>query len=328
MIPFSEYFNNWLYGDKGYYSEFREIGKKGDFFTAVSVSKFFGGTLAKRIISSIDEGFVSSDVQLVEIGAHHGYLMADIIEFIYTLRPSLLKSMSFSIVERYDSIKNRQNQYFKESFGDEIKLTHYKDISEIKADEVYFVSNEIFDAFSCEIVANDKMLYIDNHTLVWDKMSDKIAKKSKEYSVTKGEVGLYDEFALSLSKIKKFEFLSFDYGDKFPRGDISTRIYQAHGVHPLFEQQLDLAKLYQVSDITYDVNFELLIGEFEDVGIKLVEYKTQLSALIEFGLLDLLDILQKNVSFEVFSKEKEKIKNLIDPSSMGERFKMVRFRKE
>jgi len=236
--------------------------------------------------------------------------------------------MSFSIVERYDSIKNRQNQYFKESFGDEIKLTHYKDISEIKADEVYFVSNEIFDAFSCEIVANDKMLYIDNHTLVWDKMSDKIAKKSKEYSVTKGEVGLYDEFALSLSKIKKFEFLSFDYGDKFPRGDISTRIYQAHGVHPLFEQQLDLAKLYQVSDITYDVNFELLIGEFEDVGIELVEYKTQLSALIEFGLLDLLDILQKNVSFEVFSKEKEKIKNLIDPSSMGERFKMVRFRKE
>ena len=328
MIPFSEYFNNWLYGDKGYYSEFREIGKKGDFFTAVSVSKFFGGTLAKRIISSIDEGFVSSDVQLVEIGAHHGYLMADIIEFIYTLRPSLLKSMSFSIVERYDSIKNRQNQYFKESFGDEIKLTHYKDISEIKADEVYFVSNEIFDAFSCEIVANDKMLYIDNHTLVWDKISDKIAKKSKEYSVTKGEVGLYDEFALSLSKIKKFEFLSFDYGDKFPRGDISTRIYQAHGVHPLFEQQLDLAKLYQVSDITYDVNFELLIGEFEDVGIELVEYKTQLSALIEFGLLDLLDILQKNVSFEVFSKEKEKIKNLIDPSSMGERFKMVRFRKE
>ncbi len=38
-MKFSEYMNEWLYGVDGYYRQFRDIGKDGDFYTAVSSSK-------------------------------------------------------------------------------------------------------------------------------------------------------------------------------------------------------------------------------------------------------------------------------------------------
>ena len=61
MIRFSEYFQDWLYGENGYYSKYNSIGKDGDFYTAVSTSKFFGGSIAKKIIETIDSGFLKKD---------------------------------------------------------------------------------------------------------------------------------------------------------------------------------------------------------------------------------------------------------------------------
>ena len=104
MIKFSKYFDNWLYGEDGYYANYKTIGKEGDFFTAVSTSSFFGGSIAKRIIDTIESGFIPKNTTIVEIGAHHGYLMADIIQFIYTLKPNLLNTLNFAIVERFENL--------------------------------------------------------------------------------------------------------------------------------------------------------------------------------------------------------------------------------
>ena len=60
-MKFSEYMNEWLYGMEGYYTKYKKIGKEGDFYTSVSASKFFGGTIAKHIISLVDEGFLKKD---------------------------------------------------------------------------------------------------------------------------------------------------------------------------------------------------------------------------------------------------------------------------
>ena len=96
---------DWLYGENGYYATYKDIGKSGDFYTAVSTSKFFGGTIGKHIISLVDEGFLQTDAVICEIGAHHGYFLADVIEFIYTLRPELLKSFKLVIIERFDNLQ-------------------------------------------------------------------------------------------------------------------------------------------------------------------------------------------------------------------------------
>ncbi|MBN2782788.1 MAG: hypothetical protein JXQ66_06060, partial [Campylobacterales bacterium] len=130
-MKFSEYMGEWLYGEDGYYASYKTIGKGGDFYTAVSTSKFFGGTIAKHIISLVDDGFLAKDGVVCEIGAHHGYFLADICEFIYTLRHELLKTLKFVIIERFVALQEFQKNYFYESFGDAIQLTHYKSLSEL-----------------------------------------------------------------------------------------------------------------------------------------------------------------------------------------------------
>lgn len=334
-IKFSEYFNEWLYGKNGYYTQYNTIGKEGDFYTSVSTSKFFGGTIGKKIFDTIQSGFLPKSTTIVEIGAHHGYLLADIVQFIYTLNPKLLNTLSFAIVEKFDHLKQKQIEYFKDSFGDAINLIHYKDISEVKLDNAYIVANEIFDAFSCELIYTDKenirkMAYVQNHEIKFEKCEDEyLNKMCNKYKVQKGEISLgFEEFANTIyNNIKKFEFLSFDYGDKYARNDFSTRIYSKHKVFPIFEENLPLKKLFNSSDITYDVNFAHLIDAFKENKNTNVSYMTQLKALVDFGIHELLQMVKDNADENSYLREVQKAKTLLEPTGMGERFKAILVRK-
>ena len=335
MIKFSTYFNDWLYGQDGYYSNYKQIGKDGDFFTSVSSSSFFGGSIAKKIIASIEDGFLPSNTTILEIGAHHGYLLADIIQFIYTLKPELLQTLNFTIVERFENLQKEQKKYLFDSFGDSIKLKHYNDINEVKLENAYVLANEIFDAFSCDLVYTNKDGISTRRSSDLNKIEfvdchdENIINHCKKYNITKGEVALsYKDFVNTLCKnITHFEFLTFDYGDRFPRNDFSTRIYEKHSVYPIFEENLPLEKLFKNSDITYDIHFNYLGDCFKDLGILNIKFNTQLKSLVEFGILDLLEILKANVDEKTYLKETQKVKVLLEPTGMGDRFKTLNIRK-
>jgi len=334
-MRFNEYFESWLYGKDGYYSNYKQIGKGGDFYTAVSSSKFFGGTIGKRVVDTIKSGFLKEDTTIVEIGAHHGYLLADMIEFIFTLNPKLIGTLKFAIVERFEHLREKQREYFYNCFGDDIKLIHYNDISEVKLDSAFIVANEIFDAFSCDLVytKDNKLQYgvVEDKKIVFNDCDDEnLLTHCVKYKIQKGEVAIgYEEFAHNLAKnIKKFEFVTFDYGEKYPRNDFSCRIYSKHKVYPIFDDDIDLQELFGKSDITYDVHFDHLIDSFKNAGVKNIIYETQLKALVNFGIIELLEILHKNVDESVYLKETNKIKTLLNPTGMGDRFKMACFRKE
>lgn len=334
-IQFSKYFEQWLYGKDGYYSNYKQIGKEGDFFTAVSTSSFFGGSIGKKIVDTIEEGHLPKDTTIVEIGAHHGYLLADIAQFIYTLKPELLETLSFAIVERFEHLRTRQKEYFQSSFGDAVNLQHYNDVSELQLDSAFIVANEIFDAFPCELVytnKEDQLQYavVKDNNIEFKNITDqKLQEHCEHYKITKGEVGVgYEEFAKILcNNVKKFDFISFDYGELYPRNDFSCRVYAKHEVYPIFEENLDLKSLFKTSDITYDVHFNHVIDSFEKAGAKKIDYTTQLKALVNFGIIDLLEILQKNVDETTYLREANKAKTLLTPTGMGDRFKMVYFRK-
>jgi len=340
-MRFSEFMQEWLYGEDGYYTKKITIGKEGDFYTAVSSSMFFGGSIANRLISVIDEGFLSKDCVVVEVGAHKGYLLADMVQFIYTLRPELLETLRFMIVEPQAENAKMQIEYFKESFGDVVSLEHKTSLDDVDEDEAFVVANEIFDAFSCEVIKDDKMLYMrSEHIPYFDEQSEDIKKIVEKYGFRRGEIGLgYGEFANSIQKaFKTYEFVTFDYGDKEQRSDFSLRIYHKHHTYPFFAltdfvkeedekpKGVSLEKLYKKSDITYDVNFTYLIDEFVNQGATLVWYKTQLAALVEFGIDKLLELLAKNSDEATYKAELNRAKVLISPAFMGERFKCCVFR--
>jgi SAM-dependent MidA family methyltransferase len=331
---FSEYMTNWLYGEDGYYAAYKNIGKEGDFYTAVSTSKFFGGTIAKHIVSLVDEGFLEPNATICEIGAHHGYFLADVCEFLYTLRPKLLSSFDFVIVERFDDLQKHQRDYFAESFGDIVTLTHYKSLSEMQVENAFFIANEIFDAFPCELYYKGKTASVENHEVSFDLDDAWVEQQAKRYHKDRGEIALgYEAFAKEMAgAAKKFEFMSFDYGEMQARPDFSLRVYTKHKVLPFFlpeddEDYIPREQLFKKSDITYDVTFAHVKDAYEAAGVEFVEFKAQMTALVDMGLLELLEILQKNADEKIYKQELEKAKILILPNFLGERFKMIRFRK-
>lgn len=328
-MKFSDYMSEWLYGKDGYYATYKNIGKEGDFYTSVSTSKFFGGTVAKHIISLVDEGFLAKNGTICEIGAHHGYFLADVVEFIYTLRPELLKSFNFVIIERFDALREFQNSYFKESFGDVVKLTHYKSLNELRCENAFFIANEIFDAFPCELYYKGKSARVDGHEVIFDVDDAWVEQKAKKYHKDRGEIAIgYEEFAKEMtSTCKKFEFMSFDYGEMQARPDFSLRIYSKHEVIPFFDESIKREELFAKSDITYDVTFEHVKDAFIEAGVEFTELKTQMVALVNMGILELLEILKENADEKIYKQELEKVKILIMPNFLGERFKMIRFRK-
>jgi SAM-dependent MidA family methyltransferase len=54
---------------------------------------------------------------------------------------------------------------------------------------------------------------------------------------------------------------------------------------------------------------------------------TQLKTLVEFGIIDLLEILHNNSDEKTYLKETNKVKTLLEPTGMGDRFKAAIFRK-
>ena len=334
-MKFSNYMTEWLYGEDGYYATYKNIGKKGDFYTAVSTSKFFGGSVAKHIISLVDEGFLQKDGVICEIGAHHGYFLADVCEFLYTLRPELLSSFRFVIIERFDDLQEHQRNYFAESFGDAVSLTHYKSLNELSCENGFFIANEIFDAFPCELYFKGKTASVENHNVVFDLEDEWVEQKAKKYYKDRGEIAVgYEEFAKEMAaSCKKFEFMSFDYGEMQARPDFSLRVYTKHKVIPFFlpegeEDYIPREELYKKSDITYDVTFAHVKDAYEEAGVSFVEFKAQMTALVDMGILELLEMLQQHADEKIYRQELEKVKILLMPNFLGERFKMIRFRKD
>ncbi len=331
---FSKYMGEWLYDKDGYYSSYKTIGKEGDFYTAVSTSQFFGGCVAKHIISLVDDGFLDKDGVICEIGAHHGYFLADVVQFIYTLRPTLLDSLKFVIIERFEDLQNFQKNYFSESFGDVIKITHYKSLSELRCKNAFFIANEIFDAFPCELFYKGKTARVDGHVVEFDVENEWVKEKADKYHKDRGEIAVgYEQFAHEMSlSCEKFEFMSFDYGEMSARPDFSLRVYDKHEVIAFFlteneDENIKREDLFKNTDITYDVTFAHVKDAFEDAGVEFIELKAQMVALVDMGILELLELLKKNVDEKIYAQELEKAKMLIMPNFLGERFKMIKFRK-
>ena len=321
--------NEWLYGDEGYYKQFKAIGKGGDFYTAVSTSRFFGASIANHFYTLLKEGIADRNGWLIEIGAHQGYLLCDMIQWLYTCDPTLVQTLKFGIVERQSEVQKAQLAYIQERFGDDIQITHFNDIADVEVDYAFVVANEIFDAFPCELLKDEKLAVVENHEIDWEEASGETLAWAKRHHLTQGEIAVgYEGFASHMAKgIKHCDFVTFDYGEKYVRNDFSIRVYRSHETFPLFDEALVLEESYKKDDITYDVNFGHVSEAFKDAGFDEVAYETQARALIRFGIIDILEQFSKQTTQARYASEADKIKTLIAPTMMGDRFKLIHFRK-
>ena len=85
----------------GYYEKEKDnLGRRGDFFTSVSVGALFGELLAFQFATWLDELAASgAELALVEAGAHDGRLARDILACLHQHRAELFSRLNYFIVE-------------------------------------------------------------------------------------------------------------------------------------------------------------------------------------------------------------------------------------
>ncbi|OJJ29096.1 SAM-dependent methyltransferase [Campylobacter concisus] len=327
-MKFSEFFDIWV--NENYYKFGIDIGKKGDFYTNVSVGYLFGACLANYFLKLLKKGEISSSCKVVEIGANSGNMLADFAQGIFTLKPEILSNLEFIIIEPHEILRKKQLETFTKRFGDEVRVGHYENLDEYSFDEIFVISNELLDAFSCEVIDGQNMLFVDEDLKFhWQKADQNLLALAKKFGIKKGEISTsYAKFALQLASVaKKVRFLSFDYGEFEPKNEFSLRVFKDHQVFSLFEIS-NLASYFKRSDLTYSLCFKQVKETFCEAGFEMLKFKKQNEALVcDLGMDEILSLVLEKSSKQAYENATKQAKFLISPEFLGEKFKFIEFLK-
>jgi len=341
-ISFARFMEKALYAPgSGYYERPREIGRRGDFFTSVSVGPVFGALLAFQFARWLEEiaPSASGRRQLVEAGAHDGQLALDVLNWLRQRKPEIFASVDYWMIE--PSPVRRAAQEKKLEGWPNVKWV--KDTEELGALHVQGIifSNELLDAMPV-------------HRLCWDAMEKKwmewsVDWKSNGFGWQKTplskeaaaclpaidsavEAVLPDGFIIELSpgasrwwtraagSLGNGKLLAVDYGfgdDEWLRPGLSTGTLRAYRGHRISENVLEDPG---EQDITAHVNFPIVHTTGEAAGLRigaLVRQSKFLTEIFQSGL-------KEGTGFQDWtSAEIRQFQTLTHPEHLGHRFRVL-----
>lgn len=146
-LSFRRYMELALYHpEHGYYEqpELCQTGRKGDFYTSVSVGSVFGELLAWFILAQTKD--LTRPIEIVEAGAHAGHLARDILQTLRGIAPELLVHTRYRILDPSPARRAVQAETLKEFSA---HISWVNGIEELPDDSVrgVILSNELLDAF-------------------------------------------------------------------------------------------------------------------------------------------------------------------------------------
>ncbi len=147
VITFARFMELALYcPGLGYYeSPGIQVGRRGDFYTSVSVGSLYGELLAFELAGWLEESGAGS-WQLLEAGAHDGQLAADILNWLSQWRPELLARLEYWILEPSKCRRQRQQETLA-AFNERVRwFSSWSDLPAAGVRGAIF-SNELLDAF-------------------------------------------------------------------------------------------------------------------------------------------------------------------------------------
>lgn len=292
-ISFAGFMGRALYDPAhGYYGRaLQQIGRRGDFFTSVSVGPFFGELLAFQFARWM-ENFPRevTSYQCVEAGAHDGRLAFDILEALEESEPKLFPKVQYWIVEPSRARRDIQQQRL-ERFRN---VRWFASLAELpgRVQGIIF-SNELLDAMPVHVfrwnaveqhwdelgvgVAGDQLIWTE---LSWASIGKPRLPRELLSVLPDGylvELSLeairwWRDAAMTLASGK---LMTIDYGATLDELLSPSRIrgtLRAYSGHRLVE---DVLKNPGEQDITAHVNFSEIrrIGQLS--GLKTETFTTQ-----------------------------------------------------
>jgi SAM-dependent MidA family methyltransferase len=140
--------------EHGYYSSGRcAIGRRGDYFTNVSVGPVFGQLLAVQFAEIWEHVGKIDNFIIVEQGAHHGEFARDVLEFARTSRPDFFAALRYRIIEQFPVLQDRQSETLAKFEG---KIEWRESIDALELFTGLHFSNELLDAMPVHLIVSEE----------------------------------------------------------------------------------------------------------------------------------------------------------------------------
>jgi SAM-dependent MidA family methyltransferase len=350
VISFARFMELSLYCPNfGYYEQpDGSPGRKGDFFTSVSVGPLFGELLAAQF-AEWHGG--SAEWQILEAGAHDGRLSTDILGWLKKHRADFFHSLTYWILE--PSARRRQSQ--ESTLGEfQSKVRWFETWDHLPAEGVQGVifANELLDAMPVHRLGWDAAkrewfewgVRLEGNDFVWGRMELKIGETGGGFSSSLPESAVrspqsalemlsalpngftteicpaaFEWWGRAAWALKMGKLLTFDYGltaEQFftpERRDGTLRAYYQH------HQCNDLLDRPGEQDLTAQVNFTAVREAGENQGLKTETFESQGQFLTR-----VLARLAEQPEFkEWFPPRARQFQTLTHPEHLGRSFRVL-----
>src|SRR5437773_10636734 len=142
--------------EHGYYSSGRcAIGRKGDYFTNVSVGPLFGQLLGAQSVEIWERLGRTNNFVIVEQGAHDGQFAHDVLESAQKRTPEFFAALRYRIVEPFPILQERQSRTL-ELFRDKIEWG-----DSLQPFVGVHFSNELLDAMPVRLISGGMEKLVD-----------------------------------------------------------------------------------------------------------------------------------------------------------------------
>ena len=152
LVTFAWFMEQALYHPElGYYGSGQcEIGRRGDYFTNVSVGPLFGRLLAGQFAEMWEVLGRPPGFAIVEQGAHHGDFARDVLSAAREHAPEFFSALRYRIIEPFPILQQRQTETLAGLGG---KVTWQKSLDDLEPFCGVHFSNELLDAMPMHLVS-------------------------------------------------------------------------------------------------------------------------------------------------------------------------------
>src|ERR1039458_214683 len=355
VLPFARFMELALYcPDCGYYETKMDIGRRGDFYTSVSIGSLFGELLACQFANWLEPEVRSrkSEVRIVEAGAHDGQLAKDILTWLQSSRPGLFGQIEYVIIEpsarlrewHRESLKSFANVRWSDNFQPIASSAPHSALRTPQLNGVIF-SNELLDAFPVHRFgwdAQNKTWFEWGVAIAHDKFIwAKIPTPHSSFCPPQLEAVLPDGYTIETSPaaenwwreaagvLARGKLLAIDYG--FTADEMFSPARTRGTLRAYFQHHVtdDILANPGDQDLTAHVNFSAIQIAGEGAGLKTESFLTQSQFLTQILGNDLKT---KSFSGLVASKRSEdgwsakqarQFQTLTHPEHLGSAFRVL-----
>src|SRR6266542_6780142 len=294
------------HSEHGYYSSGRcAVGRKGDYFTNVSVGPLFGQLMTAQFAEIWEQLGKIDDFVIVEQGANDGQFARDVLESAQSRAPEFFEALDYRIVEPFPILRERQSQIL-EPFRNKIEWRNSLE----PFTGVHF-SNELLDAMPVRLISRgvEKLVDLQGDKFVF------IERPHSNTAFNQAALNWVDRVAANL---QRGYVITIDYGnsgDQF-QGNVQVRARHRQLDSP-FEQ-------IGYADITMQVDWTSIGRRAEANGLRVAGFTDQhhfLTGIVsELGDLDQWSVADS-------PKAKRALQTLLHPEMLGRSFQVLALEK-